>query len=141
MCERALDLRHAVEKYAIDFDPALVSPAAASHLVTDMSAIVNMATTVMALAAARVAETDLWKRDGAKSAAQHLAKTTGTSVGTATESLQNARRMRQQPAVEAAARRGELSSAQISVISDAAEARSEERRVGKECRSRWSPYH
>ena len=23
----------------------------------------------------------------------------------------------------------------------AAEARSEERRVGKECRSRWSPYH
>src|SRR2546426_12538426 len=25
--------------------------------------------------------------------------------------------------------------------SDAAQARSEERRVGKECRSRWSPYH
>ena len=24
---------------------------------------------------------------------------------------------------------------------DAAEQRSEERRVGKECRSRWSPYH
>src|SRR5256885_16719689 len=24
---------------------------------------------------------------------------------------------------------------------DVAEARSEERRVGKECRSRWSPYH
>ena len=26
-------------------------------------------------------------------------------------------------------------------IIDADEARSEERRVGKECRSRWSPYH
>ncbi len=25
--------------------------------------------------------------------------------------------------------------------SDAIQARSEERRVGKECRSRWSPYH
>ena len=25
--------------------------------------------------------------------------------------------------------------------SDAASSRSEERRVGKECRSRWSPYH
>ena len=25
--------------------------------------------------------------------------------------------------------------------SDLSEARSEERRVGKECRSRWSPYH
>src|SRR5258708_9753023 len=28
-----------------------------------------------------------------------------------------------------------------SVKSKTAEARSEERRVGKECRSRWSPYH
>src|SRR5260370_33865078 len=27
------------------------------------------------------------------------------------------------------------------IQSPAAEARSEERRVGKECRSRWSPYH
>ena len=26
-------------------------------------------------------------------------------------------------------------------LADAEEARSEERRVGKECRSRWSPYH
>ena len=27
------------------------------------------------------------------------------------------------------------------LISDTDEDRSEERRVGKECRSRWSPYH
>ena len=27
------------------------------------------------------------------------------------------------------------------LTSDREEARSEERRVGKECRSRWSPYH
>ena len=27
------------------------------------------------------------------------------------------------------------------VASQVAEGRSEERRVGKECRSRWSPYH
>ena len=26
-------------------------------------------------------------------------------------------------------------------VEDAEDARSEERRVGKECRSRWSPYH
>src|SRR3712207_9111856 len=30
---------------------------------------------------------------------------------------------------------------QDSVLQSAQEARSEERRVGKECRSRWSPYH
>ena len=29
----------------------------------------------------------------------------------------------------------------LSMIEDAEARRSEERRVGKECRSRWSPYH
>jgi len=29
----------------------------------------------------------------------------------------------------------------LSTLHDAGLARSEERRVGKECRSRWSPYH
>ena len=27
------------------------------------------------------------------------------------------------------------------ILADQIDARSEERRVGKECRSRWSPYH
>ena len=31
--------------------------------------------------------------------------------------------------------------AEVAIISLALTARSEERRVGKECRSRWSPYH
>src|SRR2546427_11659002 len=31
--------------------------------------------------------------------------------------------------------------AALQMLSDNEEARSEERRVGKECRSRWSPYH
>ena len=34
-----------------------------------------------------------------------------------------------------------LSAGRTSIIVDATEPRSEERRVGKECRSRWSPYH
>ena len=31
--------------------------------------------------------------------------------------------------------------AALKTVEDAKAARSEERRVGKECRSRWSPYH
>ena len=34
----------------------------------------------------------------------------------------------------------DLSNSKIEVL-DGIEKRSEERRVGKECRSRWSPYH
>ena len=35
----------------------------------------------------------------------------------------------------------EVRPAQVTLVPDAENARSEERRVGKECRSRWSPYH
>ena len=34
-----------------------------------------------------------------------------------------------------------IHSRHIKLINDANKYRSEERRVGKECRSRWSPYH
>ena len=34
-----------------------------------------------------------------------------------------------------------LPSGEVRLISKNCSARSEERRVGKECRSRWSPYH
>ena len=36
---------------------------------------------------------------------------------------------------------GYLQLVDVLVINDASSDRSEERRVGKECRSRWSPYH
>ena len=45
--------------------------------------------------------------------------------------------------IEALAKNELAQDTELFVFSDAAkkEARSEERRVGKECRSRWSPYH
>ena len=43
-------------------------------------------------------------------------------------------------AAEAGRRRG-FASGLVSLIGSVAGIRSEERRVGKECRSRWSPYH
>ena len=35
----------------------------------------------------------------------------------------------------------ELSEFHVEIEHEGSEGRSEERRVGKECRSRWSPYH
>jgi hypothetical protein len=114
------ELRSAMSEYAARFDPALVSASDAARVVEDASAIEKMAATVKSFAAARVAETDLWKRDGDRSAAHQLARTTGTTVGQAKEALESARRLQDLPATADAARRGELSAQQVAVITDAA---------------------
>jgi hypothetical protein len=119
---RLSELRSAMCKYAARFDPARVSAHDATRVVEDAAAIKNMAATVEALAAARVAETELWKRDGDRSAAHQLARTTGTSVNQARDALEAARRLQDLPATEAAARRGELSAQQVAVITDAGSA-------------------
>jgi Domain of unknown function (DUF222) len=116
------ELRSAMSDYATRFDPARVSAQDATRVVEDAAAVKNMAATVEALAAARVAETELWKRDGDRSAAHQLARTTGTTICQARETLQAARRLENLPATEAAARRGELSAQQVAAIADAAAA-------------------
>jgi len=117
---RLWELRNAMSAYATRFDPSRVSARDAAGLVVDAAAIKNMAATVEALAAARVAETELWKRDGDRSAAHQLARTTGTSVGAAREAIESAQRLEDLPATAAAARRGELSAQQVAAITDAA---------------------
>lgn len=117
---RLKELRSAMSSYAARFDAARLAAVDAARVVEDAAAIEKMAATVKALAAARVAETDVWRRDGDLSAAHHLARTTGTPVGQARDALESARRVRGLAAVEAAARRGELSPQQMAVITDAA---------------------
>jgi len=119
---RLSELRDAMGKFATRFDAARVSAPDATRVVEDAAAIEKMAATVKSLAAARVAKTNLWKRDGDLSAAHHLARTTGTPVGQAREALESARRLQGLSAIEAAARRGELSAHQVAVITDAASA-------------------
>ncbi len=120
MCEAIGELREAMGHYAGGFEPALVSAADAAVVVDHAAAIEKMAATVKALAAARVADTELWRRQGDRSAAHHLARTTGTTVGAAAEAIGAARRLELLPQAGAAARRGELSSSQVSAIADAA---------------------
>ena len=113
-------LRVAVGRYVAGFDAALVSAADSAQVVADASAIDKMAPTLKALAAARVADTGAWRAGGDRSAAHHLARTTGTSLGQAAEAIDTARRLQRLPATAALAHRGELSAQQASAIADAA---------------------
>ena len=89
-------------------------------MVDEASSIERIASTVKALAAARVAETGGWRAEGDRSPAHHLARRTGTTVVQAASALDTARRLETLPETSAAARRGELSAEAASAIAAAA---------------------
>ena len=122
MCEGLAAMRKAMGVCAAGFDASLISATVASQVVEDASAIEKMAAAMKAQAAARVAETGLWKGEGDRSAAHHLARKTGTSVGQAADAIETARRLAELPATKKAASRGELSPQQASAIAAAATA-------------------
>jgi Domain of unknown function (DUF222) len=72
------------------------------------------------LLAERVEQSRVWAKEGHRSAAEHLARESGSSVGAARAGLETSKRLRLLPATEAAVRRGELSQAQAETITDAA---------------------
>ena len=122
MCERLAQLREAMAAYAAGFDAALLSISDAGRARDQAAAVEAMAATVKALAAARVAEAGRWQEGGQRSAAHDLAAATGTTVRDARDVLEAGRRLRQQPELSSAARRGEVSAAQTKAIADAADA-------------------
>ena len=116
------EIRAEVAAFAASFDPALVSPSDAERVVEHTSAAINMLEAVRALAAARAAEGGSWQRTGAPSPAHDLARRTGASITKAREALDTGAKLAALPKVDAAARTGTLSSAQIAPIVDAATA-------------------
>jgi hypothetical protein len=83
-------------------------------------AIERCASAAKLLLAERVEESRDWSKAGAHSAADHLARKAGNSVGLARCALETSKRLHHLAATEAALRRGELSSAQAQAIADAA---------------------
>ncbi|MGH9029074.1 MAG: DUF222 domain-containing protein, partial [Acidimicrobiales bacterium] len=122
MCDQLSDLRRATASFAARFDAKLLSCADARRVVKDAASIEAMAQTLKSLAAARGSESDSWRRNGHRSAPEELARETGTSVSSAKEVIETGRRLGSRPKLDRAARRGELSFAQTSMIADASEA-------------------
>jgi hypothetical protein len=70
--------------------------------------------------ARRVDASMIWTRKGTKSAAQFVAKVTGTSVGTAATVLETAERLETLPIAAQAYKEGRLSAAQVATVANAA---------------------
>jgi hypothetical protein len=80
----------------------------------------NMICDAEAKAASRVTECGTWKRAGARSPEDYIAKQTGTSVAAARAALRVAEQLSELPAVAEAARRGVLSPQQAAAVASAA---------------------
>ena len=106
--------------FARELDADVVPVTEAKAAVERLARIEHMVAASRARLAGRVAESTVWRTDGAASAVDWLAKTTGTTAQTARDELAAARRLRHLPQVDAAARRGELSMHVLTAVSDAA---------------------
>jgi hypothetical protein len=122
MCVKLGEVERAMETFASAFEPALVSASQAEGVMERAARIEHMAATVKALAAARLAKTELWGQGGDKTPAHMLGRRTGTPVSQAAQELENAKRLASHPRTDAAARKGTLSPQQAAAITDAAEA-------------------
>src|SRR5437764_14925814 len=97
MCQKLAELGRAMGAFASGFEPALLSASQAEGVMERAARIEHMAATVKALAASRVAETELWRLGGDKTPAHMLGRRTGTPVSQAAQELENAKRLASHP--------------------------------------------
>ena len=105
-----------------DLDPRVLSPEQAVELVDWFAEVERLGHAGKTIAAGRAAEGDVWRAAGDRSAADWLAKRTGTNVGEAKEALETAAKLHDAPATAAALRAGALSAKQAGAIAPAAAA-------------------
>ncbi|MBV8462057.1 MAG: DUF222 domain-containing protein, partial [Acidimicrobiales bacterium] len=77
------------------------------------------------LTARRVESSNVWRKQGHRSAASHIAEAAGTGLGPAINTLQAARQLCDLPGAEQAVRKGRLSEVQVKEIASAAAVRPE----------------
>ncbi len=114
------EIRERVIATSCAIEPELLMVPDAQRMLADVTAVKNAAATMEALLAKRIADAGEWQRAGDRSAEDHLAKTTGTTVGRARETLATAGRLGGLGATADAARAGALSPEQAAAVSDAA---------------------
>jgi len=103
-------------------EPEVLETETAAGLVERFTRIENIAAAGKALAAARVAASGAWRSSGERSPAHWLARTTGTSVGSAAGVIETGERAGELAQTSQALRRGELSQDQARHIASAAAA-------------------
>jgi hypothetical protein len=113
---------HAILRMVRGLDPQDVLLGDVTAVWSSFDRIQRLAAAAMTLLATRVDEAGDWKRAGARSAADHLAKLGGTTAQAARRALETSKQVADLPVVAEALRGGHLSSVQGEAVADAAAA-------------------
>ncbi len=103
-----------------DFEPERLTGPDAARMLEAFSEIEKLASGGKLLSARRVETSNVWRRQGHRSAAAHVAEATGVGLGPAIHALKAARQLGSLPTTEEALRDGRLSEVQVKEITDAA---------------------
>ena len=105
-----------------DLDVGLVLPASLRDLIALGERIERIGYGLKTRAAAKIADSELWRAEGDRSPETWLARQTGTTAAEAARLVETGRQLEQLPATAAAVRQGELSAKQAEAIAGAATA-------------------
>src|SRR5437667_10956914 len=117
---RLQEMEAELREFVAALEPETMPAEAATGLVDTFATIEKLGAAGKALAARRVAASNLWRGAGERSAAHWLARRAGSSVGAAVATPESARRLGELPALDGAVRAGELSPVQANEIASAA---------------------
>jgi Domain of unknown function (DUF222) len=126
MFQDAVQIRDRLAGLVDRLDPDAMSASTARELWAVLDRSERFCAAGKTLLARRLAQTHRPEQAGARFAAEDLARRSGTSTGAARDSLDTSARLPEQPGVQGALRRGEVSVAQAAVISAAVAANSAE---------------
>ncbi|MHB1711334.1 MAG: HNH endonuclease signature motif containing protein [Acidimicrobiales bacterium] len=103
-----------------DYEPERITGADAARMLKGFAEIEKLAAGGKLLSARRVESSNVWRREGHRSAAAHVAEATGTGMGPAIDALKAARSLGSLPVTDDAMRNGRLSETQVKEIAGAA---------------------
>jgi Domain of unknown function (DUF222) len=122
MYERLVEVRGQLAELVTAVDPDAVSGSTARMWWAEFDRVERLAAAGKTLLARRVAATHRADRSGSRTAAEELARKAGTTAGTAKDAVDTSHRLPDQPELDQAVRRGEVSPPQAALVSAAAAA-------------------
>jgi len=117
-----LDLRDRARALCARLEPTAVSLAEAPAVFDALTELDRLAGGAVLRMASRYEEAGAWKRAGARSPEDDIARKTGTGTGRARRQLSTSKRLRSQPKTDSAVRSGSVSPEQADEVSEGADA-------------------